>query len=78
MPVITKGNNVSEEKNHVVTKGNNALLQKDIRNITDTTINNTERESLRSSQEPTIIEIETAISPAKQIKSKDKKTAFRF
>lgn len=53
MPVVTKGNNDSEEKNHVVTKGNNdvitkgnnTLLQKDIRNITYNTDYTTEKTS---------------------------------
>lgn len=42
-PVITKEDNavITKEDNSVNTKGNNTLLPKEIRNITDTTINNT-------------------------------------
>ena len=83
MPVITKGNNDSE-KNHVITKGNNdvmikgnnALLQKDIRNITYNTYYTTDGESLHSSQEPQVIEVVGAQEPIKR--RKEKLEAFRF
>ena len=60
----------------VVAKQYNALLQNNTRNITDITLDTTIGESLRSSQEQTIMEIEVAQEPIKR--RKEKIEAFRF
>ena len=70
IPVVAKQYNV------VVAKQYNALLQNNTRNITDITLDTTIGESLRSSQEQTIMEIEVAQEPIKR--RKEKIEAFRF
>ena len=84
IPVVAKQYNVDEQNKHVVAKQYNvvvakqynALLQNNTRNITDITLDTTIGESLRSSQEQTIMEIEVAQEPIKR--RKEKIEAFRF
>ena len=84
IPVVAKQYNVNEKNNNVVAKQYNdvvakqynTLLQNNTRNITDITLYTTDGESLRSSQEPQIIEVVGAQEPIKR--KKEKIEAFRF